>query len=169
MNRKYITYSGIEFLPLNFSEKDVNIMDIAHSLSRICRFNGHLNNFYSVSQHCICVSEYLKAKKFSKKVQLCGLLHDASEAYLCDLPKPIKKVLLDYEKLEKYYQKIIIQHFNLYSVWCQYYERIKEADLYAIKKEIEMDNDGNCINDCNNDLFKRNELEYFNYFEILSK
>lgn len=64
------------------------IEDIAGGLSRICRFNGQISRFYSVAEHSIHVSELLP-----KHLQLQGLLHDASEAYICDIPTPLKLIL----------------------------------------------------------------------------
>jgi hypothetical protein len=56
MNGKFTTYSGIEFSPGFLQIENIDIKDIAHALSRICRFNGHIKKFYSVAQHCIQVS-----------------------------------------------------------------------------------------------------------------
>lgn len=80
------THSGRRFYPLDPRVDDICIEDIAHALSNICRFTGHVNSFYSVAEHSWRASlaspfEYLK---------LALLLHDASEAYLCDLSRPVK-------------------------------------------------------------------------------
>lgn len=68
----------------------INIDDIVHSLSLQCRFNGHTQFMYSVARHCIYVAEHLEREGEEPIVQMCGLLHDAAEAYLCDIPTPIK-------------------------------------------------------------------------------
>lgn len=80
------TYTGIEFYPLDPRPEDIKIADIAKALSQQCRFSGHCRQFYSVAEHCVRVSRVLVG--YQHKLQ--GLLHDASEAYLVDLPRPIK-------------------------------------------------------------------------------
>jgi hypothetical protein len=72
--------------PLNPAPDEMSIFDIARSLSHLCRFLGHTTAFYSVAQHSILVSRFVP-----REDALWGLLHDASEAYLCDLPAPIKR------------------------------------------------------------------------------
>lgn len=101
-------YSGIRFYPFDPREDEINIIDIAHALSNICRFSGHTKEFYSVAQHCILVSELCGEYKLE------GLMHDASEAYLSDVPRPVKKMLPDYEVCEKVLQKAIFKKFKLH-------------------------------------------------------
>lgn len=79
-------YSGKKFFPLDPNENDLNIEDIAHALSNQCRFAGHVREFYSVAQHSVLVS-----LDCCPENALAGLLHDASEAYLVDLPRPLKQ------------------------------------------------------------------------------
>jgi uncharacterized protein len=85
MNTKIETYSGRWFEPLNPNPADINIGDIAHALSNQCRFSGHTSRHYSVAEHSVHVS-----KKLPTGLMLFGLLHDASEAYLVDIPAPLK-------------------------------------------------------------------------------
>jgi uncharacterized protein len=80
------TYTGRHVHPLSPSPDEIAIVDVAHSLSQMCRFLGHTEGFYSVAQHSVLVSEHVPQDD-----ALWGLLHDASEAYLCDLPSPIKR------------------------------------------------------------------------------
>lgn len=80
------TYTGKKFHFLNPAEEEVCIQDIAHSLSLKCRFGGHCKEFYSVGEHSIRVAEILP-----DQLQLAGLLHDATEAYWPDVPRPIKE------------------------------------------------------------------------------
>lgn len=80
-----ITYTGRLFWPLAPRMEDVNLLDICHALSNQCRFTGHCNQFYSVAEHSCRVHDILP-----QELKLVGLLHDASEAYLMDLAKPVK-------------------------------------------------------------------------------
>lgn len=80
------TYTGRRIWPLDPRIEEINIDDIAHSLSMQCRFNGHTKHFYSVAEHCCHVHDLVAAPW-----QRGALLHDASEAYLCDLPRPLKR------------------------------------------------------------------------------
>lgn len=92
-----------KFYFLNPSEADVHIEDIAHSLSMTCRFGGHCSMFYSVAEHSVIVSEILEREGASPLTIYAGLLHDAEEAYLPDIPSPIKaempEALVMYETL----------------------------------------------------------------------
>ena len=88
------TYSGYLVRPLELQPKDVRVVDIAHALSNQCRFGGHCREFYSVAQHSVLVSYA------SEQHALWGLLHDAAEAYLVDVPRPLKCRLAGYEEHE---------------------------------------------------------------------
>jgi len=79
------TYTGKKFRPFAPRWEDVDIEDIAHSLSHQCRFNGHSDEFYSVAEHSIAVSHRVPAED-----AMWGLLHDAAEAYVSDVVRPIK-------------------------------------------------------------------------------
>lgn len=104
------TYRGIIFYPIDPRIEEIDIIDIAHSLGHMCRFTGHTKKFYSVAEHCIRVSQIA-----TKKLKLYALLHDASEAYLTDIPRPLKKLPLfnDYLVYEKRLQNMIYKKFGL--------------------------------------------------------
>jgi hypothetical protein len=104
------TYSGKCFFPLDPQPEDICIEDIAHALSLVCRFGGHVKSFYSVAQHSILVSRHC-----SPANKLWGLLHDASEAYLVDIPRPVKKTpeLAGYAELEGKLMRVICDKFGL--------------------------------------------------------
>src|SRR5574342_1090607 len=87
LNGSIITYTGRLFWPLSPRLEDINILDICHALSNQTRFTGHTREFYSVAQHSCLVSDLLP-----EKFKLDGLLHDASEAYLMDLARPVKEL-----------------------------------------------------------------------------
>jgi hypothetical protein len=101
------TYTGIMFDPLNPDPALINMVDIAHALSLLCRANGHFRNFYSVAQHSINCMEEAKARGYSRKVQLACLLHDAGEAYLSDVTRPVKQEIPKYLEIEKPLQDLI--------------------------------------------------------------
>ncbi len=85
------TYSGTRFLPLTPNPDDICIQDIAHALSQQCRFSGHTRVHYSVAEHSVRVSQLLELWGESPPVILWGLLHDASEYALVDIPSPLKR------------------------------------------------------------------------------
>lgn len=101
------TYYNHSFNPTTAVAEDIDVRDIAHSLSLLCRAGGHFPHFYSVAQHCLnCLAE-AKARGYSKRVQLGCLLHDASEAYLSDITRPVKECLPEYRRFEEQLQTLI--------------------------------------------------------------
>jgi 5'-deoxynucleotidase YfbR-like HD superfamily hydrolase len=73
--------------------EQVDVGDIAHSLSHQCRYNGHCREFYSVAQHSVLVSRLLERSNHPARIVMLGLLHDAAEAYLGDITRPVKLIL----------------------------------------------------------------------------
>lgn len=107
------TYSGVSFSPLSASEENIRAEDIAHALSYICRANGHFSGFYSVAQHCLSCVEEARARGYSRSVQLACLLHDASEAFISDITRPVKLELPEYREIERRLQAVIYRRFGL--------------------------------------------------------
>lgn len=105
------TYGGIHFYPLQPEADKIDIEDIAHSLSLICRGNGHVKHFFSVGQHCINCAMEAEARGYSRRVCLACLLHDASEAYLSDVPSPFKKSMPAYQELEQRMLEIVYEKY----------------------------------------------------------
>ncbi len=101
------TYSGKMFDPVLPETDKIDIIDIAHALSMLCRGNGHMKHFYSVGQHSINCMMEAKARGYSVRVQLGCLLHDASEAYLSDVTRPVKAALPEYLQIEEPLQNMI--------------------------------------------------------------
>jgi uncharacterized protein len=121
------TFTGIQFWPMDARSDDIDIKDIAHSLSMLCRFNGHCKRFYSVAEHSIHVSRVVAPEH-----AVWGLLHDAAEAYLSDIPKPLKRELTKFNKLEDRLLKVIAKRFGLMT---DIPSEVKQADLVLLATE----------------------------------
>lgn len=102
------TYSGRQFWPLDPRADEVHIEDIAHHLSAICRYNGACERFYSVAEHSVAVSYNVPSE-----MALLGLLHDATEAYVGDVIRPIKAHLIGYKEIEQSVWRAIADRFGL--------------------------------------------------------
>ena len=107
------TYTGRQFWPLDPRPEEIDRLDIAHALSQICRFTGHSKWHYSVATHSLLCAEYLHLEGASEAIQLRALLHDASEAYICDVARPVKPYLQNYTDIEKQLMNVIYLSFGL--------------------------------------------------------
>lgn len=107
------TYSKVRFSPFSPDASMIKLVDIAHALSLLCRANGHFERFFSVAQHSINCANEARARGYSKRVVLACLLHDASEAYISDITRPVKKNLLEYAAVETKMQNCIWKAFRI--------------------------------------------------------
>ena len=123
------TYTGKQFFYRNIKLDSIDIIDIARSLSMIPRFLGHLDRTYSVAQHSLYVSRMVSAE-----AAFWGLLHDAAEAYLNDLPAPLKWILPEYVKFEKKVEAAIISKFKIH-VNDKIRKEVKKADIQMVVTE----------------------------------
>lgn len=121
-----ILNSGAQFDFLDPDRSEFSIEDIAHGLSNICRYNGQCRNFYSVAEHSIHVSYVVS------EFLLAALLHDATEAFIGDVTRPLKQLLPDYRRLEQNIQRAIFRRFNVPIAQAQ---SIKQADLRVLAAE----------------------------------
>jgi len=95
------TFTGKIFDYDKIELNEIDIIDIAHALSNTCRFNGHCSEFYSVAEHSVEV-----AMQLPPELRLAGLLHDATEAYMPDISKPLKGYLNLFFNLEEFEDRI---------------------------------------------------------------
>lgn len=122
------TYTKKHFYVLDPNPEDIDINDIAHALSLLTRANGHFGQFYAVGQHCVgCALEAIE-REYSTKVILGCLLHDASEAYMCDVIRPLKKELPAYLEAEEVLQSMIYEKFLKEPLTSQEIQQIKAVD-----------------------------------------
>lgn len=105
------TFTGRRFWPLDPRSDDVSIEDIAHALSLLTRYGGHCMRFYSVAEHCV-----LLARAVPEEHRLWALLHDASEAYIADIVRPLKRHLDGYGAAEARVMAAVAEHFRLRGV-----------------------------------------------------
>lgn len=112
---------------INFVAPDPSvfcIQDIAHALSHTCRFGGHTKDFYSVAQHSVLVSYLVPDSD-----QFAALMHDAAEAYVGDIPSPLKQLLPEYKAIEKRIEACLFERFGLYGGMPL---SVKKADLIML-------------------------------------
>jgi len=121
------TFSGNRFYPLRPHIDRVAIEDIAHGLAYQCRFNGQTKTFYSIAQHSLIVASLVPPP-----LRLAALLHDAAEAYLGDMVKPLKVLMPEFAALEDQVTAIIAA---TYGIDFSDYAPIKRADLIALATE----------------------------------
>ena len=101
------TYTGKQFWPLDPRPEDVCIEDIARGLAMSCRYGGQVNKFYSVAEHAWLVSLCVPPQ-----YALVGLLHDASEAYISDIVRPVKRYIQGYATIEENLMQCISERFG---------------------------------------------------------
>lgn len=102
------TYSGRRFYPMSPRSHEIDPIDIAHALSLLCRYGGHVDRFYSVAEHCVLMSQAVPHED-----ALAALLHDATEAYVVDVPRPLKAYLGGYREIEAAVWTVIAIRFGV--------------------------------------------------------
>lgn len=152
------TYLGHEFYPLDPRLGDIHIVDIAHAMSMKCRYTGHSRFFYSVAQHCVLLTRFLRyelehgkigkwvdqepalgdGKLVKSPMQRWALMHDASEAYLPDIAGPIKAHITGFIEIENRLLAVIAERFDLgeYPKKLSFYDRM----MYWREREVLLDN-----------------------------
>lgn len=125
---------GHRFDPLAENPGKVVVDDIAHALSNLCRYTGHCSKFYSVAQHSVLVAKILREKGYHPAVQLQGLLHDATEAYMNDIARPIKHTpeMAGYRAVEDRLEKFIAKEWGFETLTPP---PVKWADMVCLATE----------------------------------
>lgn len=120
------TFCKKRFDYLRMREEDITIYDIAQALSNVCRYGGHCS-FYSVAEHSLNVS-HIVPEKFA----LEALMHDATEAYLGDLPRPLKRLIPEYRRIERELDSVIRKKFKIQQ---EHSQQVKIADDVMLATE----------------------------------
>ncbi len=128
-NATILLHSGRYFDFENLDNEILSIEDIAHGLAMTCRFGGHVNHFLSVAEHCWWISHLVPPE-----MALEGLLHDASESVLGDIPKPLKRIMPQYNEMERQLEANIAKQ---YGIRFPYPPDIKVADSRMLVTEQE--------------------------------
>lgn len=121
------TSLGRQFWPIDPRPDEIDPEDIAHALSMLCRFGGHCLRFYSVAEHSV-----LLARACAPENRLWALLHDASEAYLVDIPRPLKPFLVGYQEAEGKIMAAVCERFGLSGPMPQ---EVKDLDTRILTDE----------------------------------
>jgi 5'-deoxynucleotidase YfbR-like HD superfamily hydrolase len=125
---KIRTYTGKYIDVFDMNIEDIDIIDIAHSLSLSSRWNGHTKEHYSIAEHSIWMAN--NANTLEEKMEC--LIHDATEAYIVDVPSPIKRRLPQYIEVEEKLNKIICEKFN---IKYPFSKKLKELDRKSLEFE----------------------------------
>ena len=123
------TRSGKAFHPLDPRPEDIELADVAHALANLCRYGGHSRRFYSVAEHSVHVSRFVP-----REHAMQALLHDATEAYLVDVPKPIKPLLGGYDEIEASVWRAVAKRFLVPE---ELHESVHHADVAVLLAEKE--------------------------------
>lgn len=130
-NTEIQTFSGHMFDVFNPDKQKIELRDIAHALSMLCRYGGHAHQFYSVAEHSVLMSDYFNDRG-EYDLARAALLHDATEAYMGDVVRPLKSKFPLYRQVESALQWRIFDKFGL--AW-EIPAEVKDADLRICNDE----------------------------------
>jgi uncharacterized protein len=133
-----LTFSGAWFYPNDPQPDEITVLDIAHALSHQCRYNGHCPEFYSVAQHAVICSTVARELGLDETVQFEALMHDAAEAYVSDLPRPVKMLLPEYYALEQRVQAGIAAKYGFVAVMSGEVREIDNRVLHTEARDMSL-------------------------------
>jgi hypothetical protein len=126
------TFTGRAFYPLDPRVEDIDPADVAHALSLLCRYGGHSKRFMSVAEHCVLMSEAVAPIN-----ALWALLHDATEAYLGDMIRPLKYAMTEYRAAEYRLMQVICDRFDI-GLDCPSEVKLADARILLDEREALM-------------------------------
>ncbi len=134
------TSTGVRFEYMAPTAAMVTLFDVSHALSRLCRFNGAVRGFWSVASHSVLVADVAadmaKARGLDEiEAGYRGLLHDAVEAYVGDMPRPLKDLLPPYKEVENRCERAVRAYFGIDKQDDAIDQIIKKADLILLATE----------------------------------
>jgi hypothetical protein len=132
------TYTGLRFYFSAPGAEMISIDDIAHALSMICHFGGHTAQFFSVAQHSVLVRRASQTLGYTRSFQQWALLHDAAEAYIGDMTRPLKYLLPQYKEIEHRVMQVIAERFDLAELDPGSVVALKRIDDSILKLEARM-------------------------------
>lgn len=170
------TLSGLWFDPADPRPEAIALSDISSALSKVCRFSGQIKDFYSVGQHSILCYMMAKHAGLSKRIQLLCLLHDATEAYISDIPSPFKQLLKpQVAVLEDAIFNTIITSFGLPLTTVEEHKIMKWVDngAFAIEDQVLRQNNSIDVSDTYIHVFnfsmEKTDRVFVNLFHDLMK
>lgn len=165
MNSWINTYTGRRFDYLNPAPDMIDLRDIAHALSRICRFTGHTSSFYSVARHSLYVASYV-----DRSYKLYALLHDAAEAYIGDINTILKTIINQYSSnalsaIETNIMNTIYDKFHVQQPDVEIIKQVKDADTIALYVEAVRFLNPNALEEWNVPVNKQRVREAMDVFD----
>jgi len=107
------TFSGLAFTPSDPKGSQIVLEDIARGLAHTARYCGQSRRHYSVAEHSVHLARYAMEHFEDPEVARIALMHDAAEAYICDIPRPLKLLLPSYKRIEARVEAVIADRFGL--------------------------------------------------------
>ena len=129
MRPDILTFTGQYFDFLTPSPESITIEAIAHALANTCRFGGHTSSFYSVAEHSVRVA---RSRYVPSWLKFDALMHDAAEAFVGDIPSPLKRILPDFKLIEARVEDAIEARFGCHEM---HHPLVKNADLVLLATE----------------------------------